>query len=195
MSLTTMRERWDLISDEYREEQRRLHAQPQGYGGKGKRWVDTVLYLVQRFDCWSILDYGCGQGSLKAALAARGISWCDEFDPAIKGKDQGPLFADLVVCTDVLEHVEPDKIHSVLNHIHWIARKAIFVSVALDPANKTLSDGRNAHVLLRPAAWWEAMFEQEGMELLSVSDVPLPYDQKPEKREKRWIALARPRNC
>lgn len=190
-----IRRRSQLISDAYLEENRRLHAQPNGFGGKGRRWLETVLYLQQRFECSSVLDYGCGQGSLRQALADRGMLWCREFDPAIPGKDLLPLFADLVVCTDVLEHVEPDKIHNVLHHIHWCARKAIFLSVALDPTAKTLSDGRQAHILLRPAAWWDAMIEQEGMEHLDLGDVPLPYATKPDKQEKRWIALARPRNC
>lgn len=148
----------DLISKAYVHEQRLLHARPQGYGGKGNRWATTVRDLLVEFDAWSVLDYGCGSGALVKELYANGLGHgrLREYDPAIPGKDDLPSFADLVVCTDVLEHVEPERLDAVIAHLQMLARKAVFVVVTIRPSNKTLSDGRNAHLILASPEWWQA---------------------------------------
>lgn len=163
----------DLISSAYLEEQRRLHAAPTGYGGRGSKWASVVIELAQLFQSRSILDYGCGQGSLVAKLSRRGVivdgrpvRALHEYDPAILGKDTPPGGAfDLVVCTDVLEHIESDRIDAVLRHLEQVTRRALFVVVSLVPTAKTLSDGRQAHILLRPVAWWQFVFESHHFKL------------------------------
>lgn len=154
----------DLISRWYRDEQRTLHARPGGYGGKGDKWAPAVAGLVARFGATSVLDYGCGQGALKTALRplVAGDVRIDDYDPAIPGKDGNPSFADLVVCTDVLEHIEPDRLLTVLQHLNILARKALFLVIATRPSNKTLSDGRNAHLIVQPDKWWAKTLEAAG---------------------------------
>ncbi len=148
--------RLDLISPAYRAEQAVLHAATRGYGGKGDKWADAVLELAQRYDCGSVLDYGCGQGALARAILAREDRrlLVREYDPAIEGKDGRPSFADLAVCTDVLEHVEPDRLMTVLAHLQSLARRAVFVVINTQPSNKTLTEGRNAHLIVESSAWW-----------------------------------------
>ena len=77
-----------------------------------------------------------------------------EYDPAIVGKDQEPEPADLVVCTDVLEHIEPDYLDEVLLHLRTKVKKRLFFAISLRPAGKTLADGRNAHLIVESAEWW-----------------------------------------
>src|SRR6185436_376305 len=84
----------NFISSGYRELQRELHARPNGYGGKGDKWAAGVLAVAAAYDASSILDYGCGEGTLAKALAAAGRV-CREYDPAVAGKDSRPAFADL----------------------------------------------------------------------------------------------------
>lgn len=144
-----------LISQRYLDQQRELHADPKGYGGKGAKWAETVADLLVRLNLRSVLDYGCGQGSLGRALRTMGHPVAD-YDPAIPDKAASPAPADLVVCTDVLEHVEPDCLDAVLDDIARCTRHAAFVVVSLVPAGKVLADGRNAHILLQPAEWWAA---------------------------------------
>lgn len=179
----------DVISPEHKAEQMILHARPGGFGGKGRRYVDTVLAIMRQVDAYSVLDYGCGQGTLACELRLKGVE-CREFDPGIFGKDAMPMFADLVVCTDVLEHVEPDKLRNVIAHLGSLARKAVFVVVALEETAKQLTDGRNAHLIIRHAEWWEAKFDEHHWERLDL-DLPLPA-MSPEKRETRFIAVYRP---
>jgi hypothetical protein len=152
----------DLISTAYQDQQATLHRSPEGYGDKGDKWADAVRDLLVRRDAFSVLDYGCGQGTLARALGAIPGVRVSEYDPAIPGKSGMPSFADLVVCTDVLEHVEPDKLTSVLAHLKLLARSAVFVVVSTRPAVRTLADGRNAHLIVQPAAWWMETFAAAG---------------------------------
>lgn len=178
----------DLISPEYLDQQRALHMAPRGFGGKGSRWADTVAWVAKRYNAGSILDYGCGQGTLACAVRLLGVE-CREYDPAISGKDQRPMFADLVVCTDVLEHIEPEKLPAVLAHIRALARKAVFLVVSLRDANKVLPDGRNAHLIVRPPAWWEAKCDEHGLTVVDCPDLPRPDKVSPEKA---WVAVLTP---
>ncbi len=166
-----------LISPLYLEEQRRLHAAPRGYGQRGRKWAETVNTLIADFHAQSVLDYGCGQGSLAPLLTAPDVR---EYDPAIPGKDGPPDPADLVICTDVLEHVEPEHLLPVLRHLGVLTRRGLFVVVSLVETAKTLSDGRQAHINLQTADWWRECFTSLGWKVDRELNV---------KPEKQWVAV------
>ncbi len=157
----------ELISPSYLEMQRILHAAPRGYGGRGEKWAGIVLQVALAYHASSILDYGAGQGSLARVLRAQplGAIRVDEYDPAIKGKDLLPSFADMVNVTDVLEHIEPDRLDTVLAHIRGLARKVVFVVISTKETNKTLADGRNAHLIIENGVWWKARLRAAGFEI------------------------------
>lgn len=138
-----------LITDSYRKLNSDLHAGG-NYGRHGDKWAAHVEQLVQQYDAATVLDYGCGQGSLARALG----EIVSEYDPAISEKASPPLPADLVVCTDVLEHIEPDCLEDVLDDLRALTRKACFVVIATRPAQKFLADGRNAHLIVEPTDFW-----------------------------------------
>lgn len=138
------------ITDEYREQNRQLHDNP-NYGVSGAKWAGLVNDLYKQYKCNSVLDYGCGKQTLaKAAphLMVKG------YDPCIEGLDDPPNPADLVVCGDVMEHVEEGCVDNVLDHIYSLARKAVFFVVSTRPAKKHLPDGRNAHITIKEGNWW-----------------------------------------
>ncbi len=140
-----------LVSDEYRALNRQLHEERPDYGIGGHQHAETVLKICEGIKTTSVLDYGCGKGTL-----ARGIPfpiW--EYDPAVPGKDMDPRSADLVVCTDVLEHIEPDKLNDVLGHLKQLVKKVGYFVISTRAAKKTLPDGRNAHLIQKTADWWQ----------------------------------------
>jgi hypothetical protein len=138
-----------LISDNYREINRALHENT-NYGRGGGGWKKAVVGLMGMYDTKDVLDYGCGKGTLKEKLNSQ----IKEYDPAIHGKDAPPEPADIVVCTDVLEHIEPGCLYDVLLDLKRVTKKVGFFTIALREARKTLSDGRNAHLIVKDAKWW-----------------------------------------
>jgi 2-polyprenyl-3-methyl-5-hydroxy-6-metoxy-1,4-benzoquinol methylase len=99
------------------------------------------------------------QGSLKKALNPHRVQ---EYDPGIKGKDILPKPVDVVVCTDVLEHVEPKALNSVLDHIVKLTGYMAYIVVATRPANMILPSGRNAHLIIQDAEWWTKALARPG---------------------------------
>jgi hypothetical protein len=146
------------ISPTYLKSQMALHQLPKGYGGRGDKWAGAVTHLAKMYKCKTILDYGCGQGTLKKALKPLiGDRIITEYDPAIKLKrsiEKGAVF-DMVVCTDVLEHIEPDKLPIVIDHLFNLSVKILFLVVATRPSKKFFPDGRNVHLIIQPDSWWK----------------------------------------
>jgi len=141
-----------LISAGYRELNAEMHRQKPQYGASGAKSAAQVLQIAGRFDCHSVLDYGCGKGTLKDAIGL--TLHVREYDPAIVGKDATPGPADMVFCGDVLEHIEPESIDAVLDDLRRCTGKIAVLLVSTVPSAKHLPDGRNAHILVHPPAWW-----------------------------------------
>lgn len=142
-----------LISPEYCDQNRQLHESNPLYGTSSAVWAPKVRGLVESFGGKTVLDYGCGKGKLAAALTDIDVR---EYDPAIPGKDSEPSPADIVACTDVLEHIEPECLDEVLAHIRSLTGTVAFLNIATVPAIKTLPDGRNTHLLVKDEEWWHA---------------------------------------
>lgn len=175
-------EKPELISASYRNLNTQLHRDNLGYGVGGGRHAPTVMQLAKSISTTSVLDYGAGKGYLAKAIPYP--IW--EYDPAIPGKDEPPRSADLVVCLDVLEHVEPEKIFYVLDDLRRCCLKLGYFIIHTGPSSKFLADGRNAHVLQRGRNWWMRKLSQhfsvakiiETGPLLHVIVAPLKTKQK-----------------
>lgn len=158
----------ELASPEYRGMLQHEHA-TSNWGKGGWSWAEKISVYALEVSCKDVLDYGCGQGTLKPALAKLGYK-CGEYDPGIPGKDIPPKLADLVVSTDVFEHIEPEKVAAVLKHTFLLAKRAGFFAIAKQPAKKILSDGRNAHLVCQPTEWWTAQLKQAGWKTVQVRE-------------------------
>lgn len=144
-----------LISDSYRAEQEALHAKG-NYGTASLQYGQVVSALVEQTGAQTLLDYGCGSmQNLKKVLD------CDVmylgYDPAVP-EFSVKVPSDLVVCIDVLEHIEPDLLENVLDDLQALTKRWAFMTVHTSAAKKTLSDGRNAHLIQEPPSWWLPKF-------------------------------------
>jgi hypothetical protein len=137
------------ITPEYRELNRELHAGA-FYGISGEKWAKVVASMCETINSRDVLDYGCGQRTLEKALGFA----IRNYDPCIKGLEATPAPADLVVCTDVLEHIEPECLEEVLDDLRRVTRRFGFFVIANRPALKNLPDGRNAHLIQEGEEWW-----------------------------------------
>lgn len=151
-----------LISKAYRNDLIELRKR-QKWGADGHKRADEVLRYALKVEAATTLDYGCGEQTLAAALKAhmRVLG----YDPAIPGRDAAPKPCDLVVCLDVLEHVEPDRLDAVLDHIWKCAAKAAFIVVSTRPAKTVLPSGRNAHLIVETGDWWSGRILKSGWRL------------------------------
>ena len=139
---------------------------------------------LDHFNPKKILDIGCGMGNLiKAALYYEVEAYgCDMSVYAIdnapkecKGKLRvGEIakipfpdkFADLVICYDVLEHLNENEVSQAINELKRVSSKWILASVCfigdpnypLDPSHKTY----------KSRTWWEHHFKKQGMKIYEV---------------------------
>jgi hypothetical protein len=105
---------------------RKLHLNPL-YGIEGRKRKDVVIKLAESLKTRSVMDYGCGKSALAASLPFP--IW--EYDPAIPGKDAVPRPADLVLCFNVLECVEPDMMDNVLGDLTRCSKVCVFAIIEI----------------------------------------------------------------
>ena len=159
----------DLVTPEYKALLRERYTRP-GWGASGHHHAEDVLEFAKRIDAYSILDYGCGRGTLKQKLqdvtpTNTGFDF-REYDPGIVGKDARPDPADLVVSTDVLEHVEPDRLYPTLHFLRRLSLKGTYLIIACSPAKEVLADGRNAHLIVEHPQWWLETLRGAGFDVV-----------------------------
>lgn len=151
-----------MISAQYRDQLRKKHESCPEWGTSGAHLAPMVCERVKDHGHSSVLDYGCGKGDLlKAVGQSLPQLVLRNYDPGVAGFSLLPTSKyDLVVCSDVLEHVEPEHIEDVLWHIKLLTKEEAFLVVHTGPASHVLPDGRNAHILQRPWKWWDSKLKE-----------------------------------
>ena len=121
----------------------------------GQKYGQLVTGIIDKLDTHHLLDYGCGSNlSLRETLTPAGPLRYQAYDPGVPQYSGDPVEADMVVCIDVLEHIESEYLEDVLDHIEALTGTVLFASIHMGPAGKTLDDGRNAHLTQKPMEWW-----------------------------------------
>lgn len=132
-----------------------------GYSG-GKYAGDTVFNLLQEFpEIETILDYGCGGNTLKAWIEEKGITdkkWT-LYDPGVEEFKEPPKGKfDLVITTDVLEHVEEIMLNKVLIHLRELTGRFLYNEIACYFCGITFGDGpyagQDLHINMKPPDVW-----------------------------------------
>lgn len=178
-----------LITPGYVQEQHRLHADPD-YGSGSHRHAYLVAGIALIENCTSILDYGCGKGTIAKELervmpSNFGTLPFDlaEYDPGVPGKEKHPEPADLVTCLDVMEHVEPECLFDVIGDLARLTRKKLFVDISTKfTKSRWLSDGRNSHLIVRDDLFWTRKFRKHGFTIVRTWNTGV----------RAWVALMDP---
>lgn len=146
-----------MITPAYKAQLVQLHKQQQ-WGGQGWKCLPDIMRLILQFKLHkpTILDYGAGEQTLKHwARWALPQAKVTSFDPGMPGIDTMPVSTwDIVACTDVMEHVEPQYVDATLDVLRMVTDKVTLFYIACTPAKTHLPDGRNAHLVIQPPQWW-----------------------------------------
>lgn len=144
-------------SNNYINELKNLHSK-KTFGTSGNI-PNLVKDLISKESLNSVLDYGAGKGnatrSLKETYPNINIY---SYDPATFPNPL-PESVDLIYSSDVLEHVEPELLDETLLDLCNRATKYQYHLIACHRAKKSLSDGRNAHLIIEQPLWWKNKIE------------------------------------
>lgn len=147
-----------LITEQYRAQQKALHAEG-NYGTASAQFAPMVCKVIDTHNVQKLLDYGAGSKLTlirtisERRLASRAFDYTP-YEPAVEQYAKPPEPTEMVVCLDVLEHIEPECLDAVLDDLKRVTQRLGLFSVHCGPAGKLLPDGRNAHLIQEPPEWW-----------------------------------------
>ncbi len=145
-----------LISDAYKAQQRHLHETTE-YGTIAQHYGPLVSQIIEKLEITHLLDYGCGRrmGLTKNLNGKHKLTY-QGYDPGagLEELATAPVPAQMVCCIDVLEHIEPAYLDNVLDHLSSLTECVALLTIHTGAAQKTLPDGRNAHLTQQPMDWW-----------------------------------------
>jgi len=145
------------VSRDYKRLQEKLHKTGK-YGWTARTYRNEVVNLIDTYGIKTLLDYGCGSNIplYQVIHAPHLLGDCEywPFDPCVKKYSMDPRPSELLVSIDVLEHVEPEYLETVLDHMQELCQRIFYCSVFLLPSSQYMEDGRNAHLICKPAQWW-----------------------------------------
>ena len=148
------------LTNKYRRVLEKEHARSE-WGLTGWGHAPFVYKIMEQDGLLSLLDYGAGQGKLG--------HWFDknaphvdlrQYEPGIPKLAALPQPAEMVACIDVMEHVEPQCVVAVLDHIQILAQRRVYFNISLRLAGRILNDGRNAHLTIETHDWWRALLRE-----------------------------------
>lgn len=133
--------------------------------------VPEIATLCKQLNVETILDYGCGKGIFWAnkslykpilkpyAVHKLQVHLYDPFIPKFAGPIPSKRF-DMVICTDVLEHVMLEEVVDTIDKLILYTRKVLFLDIDTVPAKKKFKDGTNLHITVKPREWWEELINE-----------------------------------
>lgn len=157
---------------------KRHHESSKTFSGKLLRpHAPFIKELIDRHQCKSVLDYGCGKGeqyrwvshgwdaSIPGGMTIEqfwGIE-ATKYDPAYKpyaAKPQGKF--DLVVCTHTLGSIPIADLGWVIDELYGYANKALYVAEKIGPVKKNVIGRRDLCPMKLDALTWMGLLKREG---------------------------------
>jgi len=154
------------------------HAEAHHFWFIGRREIilDALKRHVPDLSGKRMLEIGCGNGNILRYLQNRTelqLTGCDLFMEGLqfcRNQVDIPLYQidatllpfhncfDIIGIFDVLEHIEPALLDNVLDDLQRVTADVGVFTVHTGRAAKVLPDGRNAHLIQQPPAWWLPKF-------------------------------------
>ena len=144
------------LYDIYLEQAKLYHQEDKIWQGTSIiNYIPKINQIIKDKDIKTILDYGCGKAKHHPK------EWkAIKYDPAIQEYQNKPQDKyDLVISTDVLEHIPVENLKQTINEIFGYSNKWVFVSVCCRKAEAILPNGYNAHATIESAKWWRDLFK------------------------------------
>lgn len=134
--------------------------------------VEAIKNLINETKSETLLDFGCGNALEYKQKNTHKTVWNVDatlYDPGHPKHNVLPdKTFDIVVCTDVMEHIPEDCVDSVLERIFTRAEKAVYFNISIRKAHKLLPNGENAHVNVKPPDWWDAKLSTANQKSIKV---------------------------
>ena len=123
--------------------------------------INEISLFIDYLKPKNILDYGCGNGVLLKLLRHKYPEInIDGYDPAIKEFSVIPQnHYDMIINTDVLEHIPKSDIGDVVNHIKSLSNN-VFFCLHHGKAYTILPNGENAHITIKPKEWYHNLMKK-----------------------------------
>ena len=143
-------------------------ANPEHWCGEALgEYKHEVYGLIKERNVRTILDYGCGKAKFHKILFNNKNTPGSPMGVVIIGYDPAvPMYAikqnmdyDLVLCVDVMEHIQEDKVDEVLEDV-FNSGQFVFLTITCYDANQVLLNGKNAHYTVRAPSWWNEKLEK-----------------------------------
>jgi len=146
------------ISNYMQDQNEKFHIQKEDYGSFGHRWRLGISALIKKYNIKSIIDFGAGKKTLEKSIGHE-IS-IQSYDPAFDSLNPNLIPADLLVCTHVLEHVEPEYLQSTLDYLSSLTNKAFLLVMDNGVSGKILPDGTESNLIQKDMNWWESQINK-----------------------------------
>lgn len=151
----------------------------------GELFADHFLSVAKPAPDQVCYDFGCGTGRGAAKIAGHcrviGLDFTNNsLDEGVVGKfdfRQHDLTrpidlprADFGFCTDVMEHIPPEDVPTVLLNIIEAAKRVYFnISTVEDHFGAAI--GETLHLTVQPFGWWREQLEALGFRVMGSADL------------------------
>jgi len=142
----------------------------------GELCAERFVKVVNPQPLYRIVDFGCGTG--RGSLALRKLTECEivlvDFTENSRDEEAKdflfyqcdltlyiPVKGDYGFCTDVMEHIEPEKVDSAI-HRMMESCPLVFFQISTVHDNMGALIGQPLHLTVRPADWWHQKFRELG---------------------------------
>jgi hypothetical protein len=97
-----------------------MHQGCDTFGVSSAPYFDMIRKPAQKFGIREMLDYGCGKRLVHQHFSREFV--VREYDPGLPACTVLPDPSHMVIYMDVLDHVEPDLLDNVLDHLANLRR-------------------------------------------------------------------------